>query len=195
MASNQMPNVAQVIERVNVRCEHCGKPYHYEMLRPGRAAPLGETPAPVVVIRAVGTASEIAPCPECQWVQSDMVQQMRRQTAPMLVPLAWVLAGGGALVWIASKMPTFLSADPAPADARAHLISTMALWAVALALILFVFRCWLQSRVDPNADYPAPTYIPGSLKGIPGRASKDLEPTEPADTKAAARTKKRSSPA
>ncbi|MDB5330240.1 MAG: hypothetical protein JWP03_1391, partial [Phycisphaerales bacterium] len=127
------------------------------------------------VIRALDGGGEVVPCPACGWVQAEMVREQRNRVAPPLRKLALIAAAAGAIGWLFLVFPQwFLS----PADGRVAIRwgTPNALLAAGggCAVLLLALRAMLRSRVNPNANYPRPTPVPGAINGRPGKAPKEL---------------------
>ena len=127
-----------------VRCERCGCEYVYRVARSGEAsqhfygggglAVAGTSDAAHHDLQAqLWAAVEPAPCPDCHWLQADMIHAAREQLYPRVRAKSWlwsligagvgglVLAAvvfGGQTLWVPApiRMPAYgRSRSPLPA--------------------------------------------------------------------------------
>lgn len=157
---------------VAVECENCGCRYFYELARTGT----GRATAPY----AIGTSSairssqdrsqrdlqerlareaELVPCPECNWINDELVRGYRRgrfRRAGVLAVSIGTIGTAGSLIgaWFISigpaadrhLLPYFLYAGPAIF--------------VSLGAMMMLLRAWLRNRIQPNRHFPLPPQRP-----------------------------------
>ena len=168
----------------NVRCEKCGQWYHYDLVReafgaaraggPVSAVQRAEAVAEARVIRALDVGGEVVPCPACGWVQAEMVREQQRRVAPTLGKLASILAAAGVIGWLFLVFPQwFMAPSDEPMAIRWGPANTVLTVCVGWAVAVLALRSFLRSRVNPNANYPRPTPVPGAINGRPGKAPKE----------------------
>lgn len=174
--------IAPVVRQV--RCEKCGCDYSYEMIRRGTGA--ASTAYGLFARRLPKAAAAEAAeslqqhleqdhdpvgCPDCGWIQSTMVADLRRRayrwmTKPALAVFVFlmVFAGLFAVTGVLGKVQ----------GARGPLATKGLLIALILAVIAVIvisvtagLRNVLRSRIDPNRGHPdEPGYVPGAPQAI-----------------------------
>jgi hypothetical protein len=157
---------------IAVRCDHCGCEYFYELARVGlgfatahygigsrRAERAAEERARMDLSRLLEQDAELVPCPECQWINEELVSAYRRGRYR-----GWLkVAGGVALcgTGLSLLVSWFLSIGPATdrGSVPVFLVGGPVL-SVTLATLILVGRGWLRGRIQPNRDHPFPPSIP-----------------------------------
>jgi hypothetical protein len=165
----------------NVKCEKCGRWYHYVLTRQARAGARRGTPDGAVeaaenlavyrVMRGLETGVEVVACPDCGWVQGEMVAEaVRRAGRPWTRAASCLIAIAG-MVLVVAYAPTVWVVDWAMPAERARMVHWAALACAALGVVALLIRAVARGRVDPNSGYPAwPRAVSGGRVGEPGKA-------------------------
>lgn len=168
----------------NVTCEKCKKPYHYALVREAKASvraayalrqnaaeDRAEKTAEYRLMQLLEKGVDLVPCPACGWVQEEMVAEGKRRTARWLIFLAGLCAIAGLAMAMMPMGELMFVAEPevTPAEKTRAIIGAILGFGGPVACL--VLRWMIQSRVNPNANYPKmPKPIPGMPVGIPGKA-------------------------
>jgi hypothetical protein len=167
----------QVGQRIaRVECAKCGCEYFYQLTRIGSGR--GVAPYGMGVEEAKRSANEgsqrdleqrltfeaeLVPCPKCNWINDDLVEGYRRGQYGVLLGIAVL---GGLIGTLTSLIfAWFISRGPA-ADRPAlpyFLFGGPTLF-ISSAVGLILLRIWLQSRIQPNRNFP---YAPRVPAGTP----------------------------
>lgn len=172
--------VAPVVREVH--CEKCGCDYAYEMVRRGTGA-ASTAYGLFANTRVKAAAAEAAKslqqqldhdqdpvgCPDCGWIQSGMVADLRRRAYRWMMKPAWAISIFLLLfdvLWIAVGLSARLNgAQVRPiGPIVAVIVGALAITGVWGAAVM---QRVLRSRIDPNRGYPDdPGYIPGAPQAI-----------------------------
>jgi hypothetical protein len=151
---------------VPVACERCQNRFFYELTRVGvgrasapyyvgqaAAADRAEQAAKKDLARRLERESELVPCPECQWVNGDLIARYRRRRYR---PLGWIAAAIAIVGIVAAMGDMFL-------DNRRFLSGGMQVF-LAVCLLsagaVLLFRNGLRRRIDPNRGATGKPVIP-----------------------------------
>jgi hypothetical protein len=176
---------------VGVVCDRCSRTYYYELARIGAGAHtasygIGSSSANLKaqdqseadLQQRLDTEAELVPCPQCHWINDELVRGYRRGRYRGIGKLAFGLGLAGSILslvvawcihmgpqrdrWI---LPYVLIGGPA------------AFTGIAISLLLF--RRWLRNRIQPNREFPKePGLPPGTpLALILDEATQNLRPT------------------
>ena len=165
----------------NVHCEKCGAWYHYMLLRQaqadavrgdeGGAAEAAEARAAAQVLRGLATDVEIAACPDCGWVQAEMVAEAVRRAGRTWAWVAGCFLAVGAAVLVIAYAPMVTVAEWEMPPERGRVVRAVWMTCAALgglALLIWVVARW---RANPNAGYPKwPREIRGAVLAEKGKA-------------------------
>jgi len=157
---------------VGVRCDKCGCEYCYQLERVGSGgagAPYGigkEATKQYAVELAeadlkkrLEREAELVPCPECGWLNEELVRGYRRSryqewlgcsglVAAFCIPVSLIVA------W-------FLSIGPASdRGALPYFLIWIPLFFILMVASMYPMQVWLRSRIQPNRNYPEPPEIP-----------------------------------
>jgi len=164
-----------------VRCERCDCEYTYQMIRRGSGRStsvygLGEKTAKqqaqnvagVKLAKLLQRQHDPVACPDCGWIQSYMVEDLRRRAHRWIMKLAWVLAAILVVCAILGYVGAATSWANHGVDKEAWLqIGGLGLLAIFVAVAGNVVRVVLSSFINPNRNYPhRPAPIPGAPIGI-----------------------------
>jgi hypothetical protein len=158
-----------------VECEKCGCRYYYELTRIG----IGSVTTPYglmataaeesakqqsagELVERLSAEAELVPCPQCHWINSELVAGYRLSRYRWVVPLAVGIAFWGTVASLMSA--AFLWYGP-PADHAALpyvLIGGPGTF-MAIAGLLVLGRNLLRSRILPNRNFPAAPRIPAGV--------------------------------
>jgi hypothetical protein len=166
----------------NVKCEKCGRWYHYMLLREGtadagrsdesEAADAAAAWASYRLTRGLETGVDVVPCPDCGWVQAEMAGEARRRAGR---PWTWIsvcLLGAAGLILLFAYAPGVAMPDweLRPDVSRAVQMSSMG--CAAAGVLAWVIRTLARARANPNAGFPKwPRRIAGAITGHSGKAS------------------------
>ena len=136
---------------VEVDCEECSTRYGYVMERRATASSatlywIGDTKtraeykARAALERKLDEDRDIVPCPQCAWVQSDMVQWARRNR------LLWLRVVGIVLTTVPVILAALMFLLERPALVWSHLLPI-----AAAGVGLIVLQLILATSHDPNA--------------------------------------------
>ncbi len=165
---------------VRVVCARCGCEYFYKFTRigsgssqapyglgVGRATAKANAKAQKDLQRRMASEAELVPCPQCNWINEELVAGFRRGSYRKLgesaAALGVVGAGLGVILGI-----VFASAGPQG-------IGWILLIPAGLLLLsggLLLMRSWLRGRIQPNEYLPEPPKLP---VGSPPALIKDPE--------------------
>jgi hypothetical protein len=160
---------------VQVQCDQCGCEFFYELARVGigaASAPyyLGQGSAArramkyaeVDLERRLNREADLVPCPECNWINNELVRKYRNgryrgggKAALLIVILGTIMAL--LVAWFISRGP---AADQA---AVPYVLVGGPILSVATAAISLLKRKLLRSLIRPNRRFPLfPELPPGS---------------------------------
>lgn len=157
---------------VSVTCERCRCAYAYELVRVGsgvatahygiggaRAERSATELASHDLALRLNEESELVPCPDCHWVNEELIAGYRRGRYRGWTGVAAGLAIAGSL--LALVIAWFIRPAPAggPSIGTWFLVGGPA-FSIGVAVSLLVLRRWLLNRIDPNRDYPLPPTLP-----------------------------------
>jgi hypothetical protein len=151
-----------------VRCEQCDYEYEYELIRRAkgeafspfnllndRARRAAERRADRKLERLLATGTDSAPCPECGWLQRDMVRELRRRSTSRLAILSWlvpcIFAMSGTALFAAV---TARSSGPVLSEVRLTITALLAAAAISGAMLMAI-TSHARRRIDPNQDFPS----------------------------------------
>lgn len=158
----------------DARCEKCGCAYHYELARTGfgaasspymlnnaGAAARAQRRAVNNLRKRLATDAEAVPCPQCGWVQADMVRWLQRDYLRRLSK--WTIAFA-VVAMVALFIWWYMIYLDRGSDAREmQEVYTWAVLVVGVACALLGVRRMLASMQDPNRHFPARSRVrPGT---------------------------------
>lgn len=175
-----------------VECEQCRCQYYYELTRIGSgtataAYGLGKTSAEassqlqseVELQERLSEEAELVPCPECHWINTELVEGYRRSRYRWAVPLAAGIAFCGTVAALISAAFLWngLAADR---GALPYVLIGGPGISIAIGAVIVLIRNLLRSRIRPNHAFPAPPKVP---PGVPpalllDEATQTLHPVE-----------------
>jgi hypothetical protein len=155
-----------------VECAKCGCEYFYELTRIGSG--YGVAPYGLGVEDAKRSANEnsrndldqrltceaeLVPCPKCNWINDELVKGYRSDKYAVVAGIGIIVAFFGTLISL--LFAWFISRGPA-ADRVAVPYCLIGGPAISLSFgaALILLRIWLQSRIQPNRDFPFPPRLP-----------------------------------
>lgn len=159
-----------------VECEQCGCRYYYELTRIGVGSvstPYGlmgaaaeesaKQQSSTELVERLADEAELVPCPQCHWINSELVSGYRLSRYRWVAPLALGIAFFGTVASLISA--AFLWYGP-PADRGAlpYVLVGGPGISIALAGVMILIRNLLRSRILPNRNYPAAPHLP---PGVP----------------------------
>lgn len=174
--------IAPVMRQVH--CEKCGCDYAYEMIRRGTAAT--STTMGLFAAKRQAAALEKAGeslkqqlaqdhdpvgCPDCGWIQSTMVADLRLRSYRWMMKPAWavfvflmVFAGLFAVTGVLGE----IQGARGPMATKGLFIAViLAVMAAIVISVMASLRNALRSRIDPNRGHPdEPGYIPGAPQAV-----------------------------
>jgi len=170
-AGKYFTSAVTVAKLIDVTCEKCDCAYRYQLVRRGK----GAASAPYYIgmesgrRRAQANACQDAAkklergiepvaCPDCGWVQSNMVAEMRRRAGRWLIPVGVIsLVVTAAITFIATIVATEAFHRPLLKMDGQHAVAilSIAIIGCAAGLSAFAARAWWVSQVNPNRAYPA----------------------------------------
>lgn len=165
----------------NVHCEKCGAWYHYMLLRQARAdavrgdeggaAEAAEAQAALKVTRGLASDVEIAPCPECGWVQAEMVGEATRRAGRSWGWVAACFLAVGAAVLVIAYAPSVTVAEWEMPAERARVVRAVWVTCAGMGTLALLIRAVARWRANPNAGYPKwPRGIRGAVLVEKGKA-------------------------
>ena len=159
-----------------VECDQCGCRYFYELTRLGIGSV--STPYGMMAMSAEESAklqsaselllrlaeeAELVPCPECHWINSELVTGYRLSRYRWAGPLAIGIAFFGTIASLISAAFVWYG-PPADHGALPYILIGGPGISIAIASLLVLTRNLLRSRILPNRNYPAEPRIP---PGVP----------------------------
>jgi hypothetical protein len=167
-------NIEQIGKRVvRVQCSNCACEFFYKLIRVGVGT--GTAPYSIGVARATRNAqkqanedlerrlksgAELVPCPNCLWINEELILAYRLGRYPNVGSFAVACAVIGTCVFLC--LVWFYFVDPrAPRESLPYvLVGGTSFWLMAAGLI--GIRNFLRSRIQPNRFFPhAPKLPPG----------------------------------
>lgn len=178
---------------VSVQCDKCDCRYFYELTRIGSGSEIA--PYGVGAARATRSAeeqseedlqnrlefeAELVPCPECHWINDEIVQGYRLGRYRRFGKFA---LGVGFVGTVGSLFCAWFISIGLPADrgALSYFLIGGPIFFAFLAASIVLFRNWMRSRIQPNRDFPRSPKLPiGSPSALISDASSgQLRPAEP----------------
>lgn len=178
-----------------MQCEKCGCEYYFVLSRIGTATGtahygLGQaaavsdarTRSSEQVTKRLTDEAELVPCPQCHWINSELVDGFRRGRFRN-----WgAIAIGAAILAMAISLiiAWFIHIGPeADRGGLPYFLVYAPLAIVASAGSVFALRWWLRQRIQPNRDFPLPPKLP---RGTPpplmlDKATGELVAVSPAE--------------
>jgi hypothetical protein len=176
----------------SVECEQCNCQYFYELTRIGTgtasaAYGLGATSAEAssqlqstaeLQDRLTGEA-ELVACPQCHWINAELVEGYREGRYRWAAPLAAGVAFFGTVAALISA--AYLWFGPAvDRVALPYVLIGGPGISVSIGVAIVLVRNFLRSRIRPNRDFPDPPRVPA---GVPpalllDEATQTLKPVE-----------------
>ena len=154
---------ASVTKRV--QCEKCRGTYFYHLARPyatRRARATTRADARAALLARMKHDSEPVPCPQCGWIQSNMVRDLLRSSYGWMRWLGKAILVG-TFTLIGSLLLGLSIARPGWVKPSLPYLGGAAVIASAVSAALLARRHMLTLRIDPNRDYPQrPRPIPGA---------------------------------
>lgn len=163
-----------------VKCDKCGCEYFYELTRIGSGsgtAPFGignatrsaKEQSQEDLSKRLAVEAELVPCPECHWINDDLVEGYRlgryRRVGMLALGVAFFGTFGSLLcAWFISTGP------PADHDLLPYFLFGGPILSVSIATFMVLFRNWRRSRIQPNRDFPLSPALPA---GSPPALIKD----------------------
>jgi hypothetical protein len=127
--------------------------------------------------RRLSEEAELVPCPQCYWVNEDLVEGYRRSRYQRLGSFAFGVGFFGTVISLICGW--FTSLGP-PADRRAlpYCLYVGPALFVSLAAGMLLLQYWLRGRIRPNRSFPlAPELPPGSPPAlVRGGSTGELTP-------------------
>jgi hypothetical protein len=172
----EQAHVAPIVRQVH--CEQCGCNYTYEMIRRGTGATstaygLFSTSRQKAAAAQAAQSLQVqldrdhdpVGCPDCGWIQSAMVADLRRRSYRWMTKPAWSIS---ILLLLLDSLVIvdFISAGlkGAPVRPIAVVVAAVAMAAVVIVLAAVGLQYALRSRINPNRLYP---WEPGFISGAP----------------------------
>ncbi len=176
---------------VSVTCEKCGCAYYYELTRIGA----GSTEAAYGILTLSGSSAEqqaekeawgwvtndaeLVPCPQCKWINEDLVichRKGRTERWRILASLV-VYAGLGLTLFIA--LVGYFSARR-PLELIAYIIGPGILGTFSIAATFKAIRKWLEHSIQPNRNHPEEPHLPiGTPPALVMNDQRQLVPARP----------------
>jgi len=162
--------VGQCLE--HVICEKCKTGYFYKLTRVGvgKGSALYNIGQAAAAKRAASAAqqnlssrlkgeTELVPCPKCNWVNQELVDQYRRRKYGEMPTLVAVFVGAGTIalpiVWATlDEILGYTSRIPAPVTLA------LAIIIAAIPVIDLMIRRRRREAIDPNRTYPRLPTLP-----------------------------------
>jgi hypothetical protein len=157
-----------------VVCEHCGQIYYYEFSRSGTgegAIPLGVILRDYVHKRTrkwaqkrldykVKNEGDLVPCPKCNWVSQELVDQYRMSIMPEAGRI--ILYASIFLGLITLWMITLANVAKSLEDRTAFKIMSIVCVSIniLMPLLYYGLKNALRNQINPNRDYPSRVNVP-----------------------------------
>ncbi len=183
---------------VGVECERCGCGYFYEMSRIGTgtgtalygigqagASRAAQDSSLTDLQQRLATEAELVPCPNCHWINDELVAGFRRGRYRGLLTSGEIVAIVGTVISLFCV--GIISVGPA-ADRGAipyFLVGGIGA-SISFLLVTLVLQRWLRHRIQPNRDFPLPPRVPpgtprpllldeatGELKSAPAKTAEE----------------------
>ncbi|MFI5380719.1 MAG: hypothetical protein ACHRHE_15580 [Tepidisphaerales bacterium] len=148
-------------------CERCGTEYFYDLRRVivserwGGTADAAEKrtqeAATARLQRTMDHDTDVVPCPQCGWIQTEMVHDLRRRSYRWLLGLALIPSG---LVLVGCMVLSGLLLYVGTSQATWKSLGFVALVAGAFALAGVALHWLLQRPINPNRAFPAWPVVP-----------------------------------
>ena len=180
---------------VRVECDECGCEYFYELRRMGTgssSSPYGigassdarasQDQSHRDVQERLAFEADLVPCPECNWINDELVAGYRRSRYRQLGMAAAGIAFFGTVASLFGAWFTTIGPQPDRGALPYYLVGGPALF-VSLGVMVILLRTWLRSRIRPNKTFPLePQLPPGSPPAmLLSDSGEELQPAEPQD--------------
>jgi hypothetical protein len=160
------------IRIVEVTCDKCSSEYYYELARIGSgkasapfaigtagAAQQSTNQAEKDLDRRLADEAELVPCPKCSWINESLVAGYRKSKYRGWTKFALGLGFFGTIASL--LMAWFLSNGPAAdRDTLPYILIGGPAISIGLALLIFLGRGALRSRIKPNRSFPDMPKLP-----------------------------------
>ena len=177
---------------IQVDCDKCGCRYFYELVRLGTGsatAPYGigtnlaaksaEKQSERDLEQRLAREAELVPCPNCRWINEELVRGYRKARYRPLKSLAVGVGTFGTIISLICAW--FISRGPiADRDLMLCFLYGGPVLSIVLAAVLISIRVCLLSRIRPNRNFPLAPKLPvGSPPALIENPSTGvLEPVE-----------------
>lgn len=178
---------------VGVQCDHCGCEYYYELARSGTgtatahygtftdaAKKAAEERSKTDLGKRLSDEAELVPCPECNWINHELVRGYRRGRHLWLEGMAYIVAGIGIVASLVGSW--FIHIGP---ERDRHLfpyfLYVYPLTLVAFAIATHFFCEWLRGLIRPNHNFPLLPQLPAGTPAalIRNPDTGELRPAKP----------------
>ena len=157
---------------VSVECRKSGFHYYYELTRIGTGASvapygIGAASAERSATRQsrqelttrLGGEAELVPCPNCHWINADLVAGYRKSRYRQLGWLAAIIAFFGTIsclycAWFVANGPA------ADQGALPYFLIYGPVLCLCLAGVTILMRSWLRAHIRPNQQFPQARQLP-----------------------------------
>jgi hypothetical protein len=155
-----------------VECAKCGCEYFYELTRIGSGygvAPYGlgvedakrsaNQSSQEDLNRRLRFEAELVPCPKCNWINDELVKGYRSDKYAIVAGIGIIVAFFGTIISL--LFAWFISRGPVPDRAAVPycLIGGPAIF-LSFGAAMILLRMGLQSRIQPNRNFPLPPQLP-----------------------------------
>lgn len=155
-----------------VTCDKCQSDYYYEMTRIGTSS--GHSPYGIALssieetvkersrdelVSRLHAEAELVPCPNCHWINDELVRGFRLGRYRGLGLAAVLVAIVGVVMSIIASLFVYLGPQADRWCLPYLLVGGPLLSMIAGSLIIALQRV-LRLRIRPNADYPLPPKLP-----------------------------------
>lgn len=178
-----------------VECDQCGCQYFYELTRTGSGSvstPYGlgagsatqsaQEQSAGELAERLGDEAEIVPCPQCHWINEELVTGYRRSRLRWVLPLAVGIGGFGTVACLIAAAYVWYGPE-ADRFALPWILIGGPLISVSTGVLLVLLRNGLRRLIRPNRHFPArPRVPPGSPPALLlDESTETLRPVTPAD--------------
>ena len=179
---------------VGVVCDQCGCKYFYELTRIGTGANtasywINESGAAqkagkrseMDLQRRLQMEAELVPCPQCNWINDELVKGHRLGRYRAVGKFAFGLGFAGSTLSLIAAWCINLG-PPVDRWLLPYLLVGGPGVFASLAVAMLLLRRWLRGRIEPNRDFPRePRLPPGSPPAlILDEATQNLRLAKPA---------------
>lgn len=156
---------------VGVQCDKCGCRYYYQLTRIGAGVAnssygIGTASGPdraserseQELQERLSLEAELVPCPQCNWINDELVQGYRRGRYRRMAKVGLVIGVLGTVIGVLCGL--IIGRNPADQGAVPYFLYGGPGLSLSFAAGMLGLRFWLRRRLRPNRNYPQSPALP-----------------------------------